>query len=132
MKDTRVTDSCQGVKIGVDMAPKGGVFSTTNINRFLQAAQRIETAGGHKRLKDCPRGVLKNIENYRKISRSTRIRQALKRGVLQGKMAIFCALAFSIAAFTRVKTEVQILYRPPTLPPKPLPHVRLFSEGDCG
>lgn len=45
----------------------------------------------NKMPKNCAQSVPKNIEDYRKISKSIEIRRALKRGVLQGKTHIFCA-----------------------------------------
>jgi hypothetical protein len=56
-----------------------------------------------------------------KISNFIEIRRANKRGVLQGKTLIFCAFAFCAASYTRVKSEVRILYRPPLLFPKRQP-----------
>jgi hypothetical protein len=51
--------------------------------------------------KNFAQSVPKNIENYRKISQFIEIWEALKKGFLQGKALIFCALAFSVAAYTR-------------------------------
>jgi hypothetical protein len=47
------------------------------------------------------------------------IRTALKRGVLRGKSLIFCAFASAVLAYTRVKSQVQILYRLPTVAKTP-------------
>ncbi len=47
-----------------------------------------------------------------KISQDIVIQKAPKILCLQGNSFIFCALAFSVAAYTRVKSEVQIFYRP--------------------
>jgi hypothetical protein len=60
-----------------------------------------ETSLCFEKAEHCAQSMPKNIENYRKISKSIEIRKALKSGVLQGKSLIFCALAFSAAAYTR-------------------------------
>jgi hypothetical protein len=54
-----------------------------------------------EKFKNCAQSVPKNIENYRKISKFIEIWEALKKGFLQGKALISCALAFSVAAYTR-------------------------------
>jgi hypothetical protein len=36
-------------------------------------------------------------------------------GAIDGKPFIICTLYFSAASYTRVKSEVQVLYRPPLL-----------------
>jgi hypothetical protein len=51
--------------------------------------------------RNCAQSVPKNIENHRKIFNSIEIRQALKKGFLQGKLFIFCALGFCAASYTR-------------------------------
>ncbi len=70
---------------------------------------------GHRddeKLKNCAQSVPKDVKNYRKISKSIEIQRGLKRGILQGKTHISCALGFCAASYTRQKSQVQILYRP--------------------
>jgi hypothetical protein len=55
---------------------------------------------------------------YLTISNPIEILKALKLGIFDGKSIIFCILEFSAASTTRVKSEVQVLYRPPFLYPK--------------
>jgi len=61
---------------------------------------------------------------YLKISNSIEILERLKMTLLQSNSIIFYTLASSAASTTRVKSEVQVLYRPPLLcqrrgPPDP-------------
>ena len=44
-------------------------------------------------LKICAQTVPKNIENYRKISKSIEMGKTKQAGVLLGKFIIFCAFA---------------------------------------
>jgi hypothetical protein len=66
------------------------------------------------RLKLCPKDV-RNIETYLKISNSIEIQEPLKTRVLQRISIVFYALRFFAASYTRVKSQVQVLYRPPLL-----------------
>jgi hypothetical protein len=59
----------------------------------------------------CPKDV-RNIETYLKISNSIEMPQPRKTGLLLDILIIFCAIHFSAASYTRVKSEVQVLYRP--------------------
>ena len=60
----------------------------------------------------CPKFV-RDIKTYPTISKSIEILEPLKMSILQRNFIIFCGLSFSAASYTRVKSEVQVLYRPP-------------------
>jgi len=62
----------------------------------------------------CPK-IIKNIKTYLKISNSIEILEPLKIGLFNSNFIIFYTLAFSAASLTQVKSEVQVLYRPPAL-----------------
>jgi len=60
----------------------------------------------------CPK-YGRNIETYLNISKSIEILESLKTDNIRGNVIIICLLAFYAASYTRVKSEVQVLYRPP-------------------
>jgi hypothetical protein len=62
----------------------------------------------------CPKYV-GNIETYLKKSNSIEILEPLKPRVFSWISFIFYTLASSAASYTQVKSEVQVLYRPPAL-----------------
>jgi hypothetical protein len=57
---------------------------------------------------------VRNIKTYQKIWKDIKDGVALKNARFLTKSILFFALPFSDAAYTRQKSEVQILYRPPT------------------
>jgi hypothetical protein len=56
--------------------------------------------------------ISREIKKSIKISENIASREACNFACLQGKSFIFCAFASTVAVYTRVKSEVQILYRP--------------------
>jgi hypothetical protein len=60
----------------------------------------------------CPK-YGRDIKAYLKISNSIEILEALKTRILLWISFIICAFRFSAASCTRVKPEVQVLYRTP-------------------
>jgi hypothetical protein len=60
----------------------------------------------------CPKDV-RNIETYLKKSNSIEIQNAPRTTCFPRIHTIICALRFFAASYTRVKSEVQVLYRPP-------------------
>ena len=60
----------------------------------------------------CPKYV-RDIKTNLKISKSIKIQAAPKKGAFQRNSIIFYTLAFFAASYTRVKSEIQVLYRPP-------------------
>jgi hypothetical protein len=59
----------------------------------------------------CPKYV-RNIKTHPKISNSIEIQNAPRTTCFPRIHTIICALRFSVASTTRVKSEVQVLYRP--------------------
>jgi hypothetical protein len=59
----------------------------------------------------CPKDV-RNIETYLKISKLIEILEPLKTSAFLSNVIVFFRLDFSVASTTRVKSEVQVLYRP--------------------